>query len=419
MNKATGKRSEQVTREASQTQSDPMNAKVADVSDSDLQEQSNVPREDAIESLEEGNKTLVPNAGLWPTSSTRKDECTSISQNCMETDTSSESSSKHKNSQHASRSHPFNHHGVRLPALMANVPLPSHATKPPKQTLKAVYAAGKYKAGLTLNVLAIQSFMAGIYIAMAGQLFLSVGGGVLGALLFPMGLLTVILTSGELFTGDSLIFVASLLGGQVKCRSLLRNWLVSWFFNFLGCLAWAALLGYCSDALKDLGQADYAVAVALKKANQPWVNIFLKGIGANLMVCIGVWQATCAEEVAGKILALWFPITGFVLMGFDHCIANQFLIPVGMMLGAEGISVSDLLFRALLPATLGNIVGGGILLGAVFWYVFDSMETLNAAREKIRLGWNTPKRDSLMPALRRSTANLKRNLSVSSVANVA
>jgi formate/nitrite transporter FocA (FNT family) len=80
----------------------------------------------------------------------------------------------------------------------------------------------------------------------------------------------------------------------------------------------------------------------------------------------------CAEEVAGKILALWFPISAFVIMGFDHCVANQFLIPVGMMLGAD-ISIKELLFEALLPATLGNIVGGGILVGAIYWYVYDTM----------------------------------------------
>jgi formate/nitrite transporter FocA (FNT family) len=98
----------------------------------------------------------------------------------------------------------------------------------------------------------------------------------------------------------------------------------------------------------------------------------LKGIGANFMVCVGVWQAMCAEEVAGKILALWFPISAFVIMGFEHCVANQFMIPIGMMLGAD-ISIKELLLEALLPATLGNIVGGGILVGGIYWYVYDSM----------------------------------------------
>ena len=199
-------------------------------------------------------------------------------------------------------------------SLSQPIPLTYVATKNPKDTLKAVYKAGIYKAGLTLNLLCVQSFMAGIYIAMASQLYLSIGGGVLRAVFFPTGLIAVVLTSGELFTGDALVFVASVLGGKVSVKYLLRNWTVAWTMNFAGCLAWAAVLAYASDALEDLGQKEFAIAVALKKANQPWWNIFFKGIGANFMVCVGIWQATCAEETAGKILALFFPISGFVIM---------------------------------------------------------------------------------------------------------
>lgn len=245
------------------------------------------------------------------------------------------------------------------------------ATKAPKETLQALYKAGEYKAGLPLNLLMTQSFMAGIYIAMAGQLFLTVGGGLLGSALFPTGLIAVVLTSAELFTGDALVFVAGVLGGKVSGRMLLRNWTVSWVMNFLGCLFWASLMGYASGALQDAGQVELAIKVAEKKVHQPWGQIFLKGVGANFMVCVGVWQATCAEEVAGKVLGIWFPIAAFVMMGFDHCIANQFFIPMGMMFGAD-ISVATL-FWALLPATIGNAVGGGLMVGAVYWYVYDSM----------------------------------------------
>jgi formate/nitrite transporter len=228
---------------------------------------------------------------------------------------------------------------------------------------------------------------------MAGHLYLAVDGGVLGAALFPTGLIAVILTSAELFTGDALVFVASVLGGKVSFGKLLRNWTVSWIMNFAGCLFWAAVLAYASDSLEDLGRSELAVKVALKKAMQPWWHIFLKAIGANFMVCVGVWQATCAEEVAGKILAIWFPISAFVLMGFDHVIANQFFIPVGMLYGAD-ISISHLLFQALLPATLGNIVGGGIMVGAVYWYVYDSMTSSKRFVSRIREGWASARRHS-------------------------
>jgi formate/nitrite transporter len=165
--------------------------------------------------------------------------------------------------------------------------------------------------------------------------------------------------------------------------------------NFAGCLAWAYIIGYASDALQDVGKVEYAIAVAEKKAAQSFLSTFLKGIAANFLVCVGVWQATCAEEVAGKVLALFFPITAFVASGFDHCIANQFFFPVGMLLGAN-ISVGNMLYK-LLAATLGNILGGGVFVGAVYWYCFEEMSHSQQLKGKIRVGASaTRKRASTM-----------------------
>ncbi|KAL7574034.1 hypothetical protein ACA910_015613 [Epithemia clementina (nom. ined.)] len=273
------------------------------------------------------------------------------------------------------------------PALpCASINFTYKSTKAPKETLQAIYKAGQYKAGLPLNILVVQSFMAGVYIAMAGHLYLAVGGGILGSAMFPTGLIAVVLTSAELFTGDALVFIASTLGGQVGVDKLLRNWTVAWLGNFAGSIFWASLVAYASDSLQDLHQVDLAIAVAQKKALQPWSHIFLKAMGANFMVCLGVWQATCAEEVAGKILAIWFPIAGFCMMGFEHVIANQFLIPIGMMYGGDDqvVSVASL-FSALSAGTLGNIVGGGILVGAVYWYIFDAMAATQTNAQLHRL----------------------------------
>jgi formate transporter len=118
-----------------------------------------------------------------------------------------------------------------------------------------------------------------------------------------------------LFTGDALVFVASVLGKRVSVKKMIRNWTVAWCMNGAGSLFWAYFLAYQSNALQDLGRAELAINVALKKTNQPWHAIFLKGVGANFMVCIGLWQATCAEEVAGKVLGVWFPIAGESLVG--------------------------------------------------------------------------------------------------------
>jgi formate transporter len=224
--------------------------------------------------------------------------------------------------------------------------------------------------------------MAGVYIAAAGHLYLAVGGGVLGAALFPFGLIAVSLTSAELFTGDALIFVAAVLGKQVFFSRLVRNWTVAWLSNLVGSLAWAAFMGYLSDAIVDSHAQELAIAVAEKKALNGMGSIFLKAIGANFLVCVAVWQGTCAEEVAGKVLALWFPTAAFVMMGFDHCVANMFLIPMGMMLGAN-VTVGRFV-AALLMATLGNVVGGGFFVGFIYWYVFDSMSSFGELSARIR-----------------------------------
>lgn len=216
------------------------------------------------------------------------------------------------------------------------IPVTYVATKNPKDTLKAVYKAGIYKAGLSLDLLCVQSFMAGIFIAMASQLYLAIGGGVLGACFFPTGLIAVVLTSGELFTGDSLVFIASVLGGKVHIKYLLRNWTVAWIMNFVGCLAWASVLAYGSTALEDAGAEELAISVALKKAYQPWWSIFAKGIGANFMVRRG--ELLLVEQCAHccrRLVALWnrttnpaasvacFDVDASVLQGLHWSVAGN------------------------------------------------------------------------------------------------
>ena len=119
--------------------------------------------------------------------------------------------------------------------------------------------------------------MAGLYLGMASHLYLAIGGGVLGAAFFCTGFIAVLLTSAELFTGDALIFVAAVLGGKVSIRSLCRNWTISWICNMAGCLAWAYFMVYLPDSLEELDKNEYAIKVALAKANQPLGNHFSQG----------------------------------------------------------------------------------------------------------------------------------------------
>jgi formate/nitrite transporter len=207
-------------------------------------------------------------------------------------------------------------------ATMVSTPV----TKVPTDALKAIYASGKARAAMPLDVLIVQSIMAGLYIGMATHLLFAIGGGVLGAIFFPIGLLGIIMTGAELFTGDILIFLPTVLSGHVSVRSVCRNWTVAYFGNFAGCVAWAYFMVYLPGSLEDIGKNDVAIKVALAKANQTWGSIFLKGIGANFMVCLAIWQATCAGDVASKLVAIFLPLAGFVIMGLEHCVANQFII---------------------------------------------------------------------------------------------
>lgn len=252
------------------------------------------------------------------------------------------------------------------------------AANTPKDALQRIYDLGEHKADEKLYILSLQAFMAGCYKSIACQIYLTVGGGVLAAALFPVGLIAIILTGAELFTSDALYLVGTYLGGKIHYGKLARNMAVSWIFIYIGCLFWAGFLAYLSGQLADADAVEFAVYTAEHKAHQPWGQIFLKGIGANFLICLANMQALTSGDVAGKILGIWFPVMAFVVLGFDHCVANMYYITLGMWYGAN-VTIVQLLFLALLPATLGNMVGGGVLMGVVYWILYDSM----ASRERL------------------------------------
>ena len=109
--------------------------------------------------------------------------------------------------------------------------------------------------------------------------------------------------------------------------------------------------------------------IAVAKVSMSWITVFLKGIGANWLVCLAVWLGMSSSGTAGKFIGLWFPVMGFVAIGYEHSIANMFFIPLGMLQGAD-ISVYDFLVSNLIPATLGNIIGGALFVGSFYWYAY-------------------------------------------------
>lgn len=233
----------------------------------------------------------------------------------------------------------------------------------------AEYCAGAEKrVGQSAGRLLVLGALAGAFIAFAGvaaTIAGTLGGKLATAAVFPAGLAMVILAGSELFTGNCLL-VMPVLGGKCRASGAVRCWAVVYTANLAGAVLVAWLVTGCG--VLD-GVAEAAIATAAGKAALPWGDIFLRGILCNFLVCLAVWMAFCARSAGGKVVSLYGPIFLFVLCGFEHCVANMYYIPAGIFLsGGEQVSWAGF-FHNLLPATLGNLVGGcglGVILYGLY-----------------------------------------------------
>ncbi len=158
-----------------------------------------------------------------------------------------------------------------------------------------------------------------------------------------------LVTGGELFTGNTALVTAAVMEGKTSKSDLIKNWVASYAGNFVGSL-FLAYLAYKSGTL---GNAPASAAIATAKCSLPFQTAFVRGILCNWLVCMAVYMASGCASLAGKMVAVWFPISAFVALGFDHSVANMFIIPLGMMRGAS-VTTSDFLMKNLLPVTLGT-----------------------------------------------------------------
>ena len=256
----------------------------------------------------------------------------------------------------------------------------------PGEIAKNYLAVGEGKARLPLGKMFLLAVLAGLYIGLAGlgASVASAGAGsagagrLLSACIFPAGLTMVLLAGSELFTGNCLILIP-VLEGRLSPAALVRNLLVVYLGNFLGGLLAAAGAVYSHTfSLFGNGLAAGAVSTAAAKCSLSFGDAFLRGIFCNLLVCLAVWMAMAAKDAAGKVAALFFPIFLFVLCGFEHCIANMYYIPAGLLALGEPVYAAaigeapaaltwgNFLLVNLLPVTLGNLLGG-MALAAGYW----------------------------------------------------
>jgi formate transporter len=201
----------------------------------------------------------------------------------------------------------------------------------------------------------------------------------LGGTVFTLGLALVMIGGAELFTGNCLIVMAW-CNGQIRTGEVLHNWAVVWFGNLVGALGLVFLLYMSHFADLNSGEAGKAILkLAIGKMAPDMVTIFFKGILCNVLVCLGVWLAYAGRSVADKMAGMILPVSCFVAAGFEHCVANMFFLPMAWVLVQTGhvpagMNVSTItLFNIahnILPATLGNIVGGGGFVGFVYWAIY-------------------------------------------------
>jgi formate/nitrite transporter len=188
----------------------------------------------------------------------------------------------------------------------------------------------------------------------------------LGGLAFSLGLVLVIVGGAELFTGNSLIVLAR-ADRRITTSQLLRNWSIVYLGNMVGGFG-TALLVHFSGILAGGEMARTAIGIAEAKMALPADEAFFRGILCNVLVCLAVWMCFAAHSVSGKVAAIVFPITAFVALGFEHSVANMYMIPIGMLEAGEFDFLG--LAHNLFFVTLGNIVGGGLLVALVYWLIY-------------------------------------------------
>jgi len=217
-----------------------------------------------------------------------------------------------------------------------------------------------------------------MYIALGFLAYLRVAGTMpaewgsfstfLGAAIFPVGLIAVLLGGGELITGNMLSVAVACFLGRIPPRGLAYNWVLVTLGNLAGAVATAYFLGHVTGLTEGAFLAK-TLAIAAEKTHHTWVEMFVSAIGCNIFVGLGVWLSYGARDFTGKILAIWFSVTSFVAIGFQHVVANMFIIPAAIFSGASDVTWLDFLGNCI-PVYLGNAAGGAIVLGLAYFIAY-------------------------------------------------
>lgn len=252
----------------------------------------------------------------------------------------------------------------------------------PNEVIVLISNKGVSKVGHSLAHVAVQGTMAGMYIGIGGLFATMVAGGCPGLLannpglvklllgaFFPVGLMMVAFMGADLFTGDAMYVTVSWLQRRVTTRRMLSYWASVYLANFFGSFVIVIAFGLGTGLLDKDPWRSYARGVAEAKMSLNWGQVLLRGIGGNWLVNVALFHSMVATDALGKMIAIWFPVMAFVTIGFEHSVADMYFVPMGLFCGAKS-DFASFLWALLLPATLGNLIGGAVLVGLVQWHTF-------------------------------------------------
>jgi formate transporter len=256
---------------------------------------------------------------------------------------------------------------------------------------------GVQKTRLDTLSLFILAILAGAFIGLGAMFASTILAGangqvpygfsrLLAGIPFCLGLILVILGGAELFTGNTLMVMA-LAAGKVRLNEMLRAWFIVFVGNFVGAMATALLVFLSGQYLNGKGSiASVALELAAAKVALPFWDALFLGILCNVLVCLAVWLSLGGRSTGDKVLAILFPVSAFVAAGFEHSLANMYLVPLGLLIrdwaptelwaqiASSPENFSSLTWSgfltSLVPVTIGNIIGGGVLVGGVYWFIY-------------------------------------------------
>ena len=255
----------------------------------------------------------------------------------------------------------------------------------PKEIAARVESIGVAKAKLPLLTMLMLSILAGAFIGLGALYFTLVRSDaslgfavkqVLGGVCFSLGLILVVIAGAELFTGNNLLAMAW-AARKITTLALLRNWIIVCLGNWIGAMGLALLVYLSHHAEMNNGAiAHEYLKIAAAKVSMPFWTAFFKGVMCNVLVCMAVWMTLAGRSVVDKVLVIIFPISAFVAAGFEHSVANMYFIPLAMLLQTSEPATGTVLitwggfFSNMLPVILGNILGGSVLVGLVYYLIY-------------------------------------------------